>query len=403
MRSGIIFVLYGFLVFNQFFNCIYYPDSNIPIAIFIVVVGLAIFRKGISVNNPNMPFEKYIILLYGICPLVSIIPCYLFHGQSFGNSIYAIVTSNISIGMYWYLHSKKIPPNNLIHLVLFLAVIWSLIELVEQITYPSYLFALRTESVERGTVLELRNGVWRYMIQPWFVGFFACMYLWCKILSGRRSVLTIVLFCISLLGIYLYITRVVIATTIISLFISYIIAHKKKRVSTILFLTFFAYIIYLFSETLFGELIEQTQKQANDDEDIRLVQLVFYGIQYFPHWLCNIFGNGLPSFTSSYGKEIMDYEDLYSLWRADIGIVGDYNIFGIQYTIVTFLTFWKVFRVRKIIDNYIVYLFLGLLLCSYIMPPFRGSHLILLSIMFYLSDVKIMEYRKMLASNMTGK
>lgn len=329
-----------------------------------------------------------IVFICILCPVISSVPCYLFHGQSFFDSIRAIIGLSYPWLLYFYLHKYKAPPRTIIKIICILGIIWTFLEIIQQFTYPSYWFASR--GYDSKEEVALRNGVWRYMIQPWFIGYLAGVYYWFRYLNYRR-IRDFLLMLLCLVGVYLYVTRVIIASILFVILMSFLFVNKIKlsRKLTVLLLMLIASIpIYLYWDLFFGEFYNQTVEQyENSDTDTRMLAILFYGYDYFPSTVCNFFGNGIPLPFSSYGKEIISYEEIQGLYRSDIGIIGDYNLYGGFYIICLFFALWKFFSSRKHLQSYQIYTMIGLLLTYYIIPIFQEQHRnIVIAMFFYLCD-----------------
>ena len=375
------------------FTYIYFPKF-LSLYRYILV---AIFFLFLSIKNKNeirdKLFEKNIIVIFLICPLLSIIPAMMFHNQSFSQSFIAVLNTLPGVLMYWILHKLNPKPKFVIGGLLLMAVVWSSIEAIQQFTYPNYVFGYRAvaEDVIKGTMLDQRNGIWQYKIQPWYIGMIAAFYSWQQLLTSKQNKkLFIFVFIIALCGIYLYMARVVIVSTICMLVYIFILINKRQKMNKarmIFIVCLFAIPIAVNFNNLFGELLDSTQEQVGDYEvDIRSTAAAFYGLEYFPNAVCYILGNGLPHPYSSYGKEIYDIEDIMFLYRADVGLIGDYNIYGAIYIIALVVLFLKVYHYRHFLQPYQVASLLSLFLGSYIMPPFRGNHVFLVLCILYVAD-----------------
>ena len=195
---------------------------------------VAIFFLFLSIKNKNeirdKLFEKNIIVIFLICPLLSIIPAMMFHNQSFSQSFIAVLNTLPGVLMYWILHKLNPKPKFVIGGLLLMAVVWSSIEAIQQFTYPNYVFGYRAvaEDVIKGTMLDQRNGIWQYKIQPWYIGMIAAFYSWQQLLTSKQNKkLFIFVFIIALCGIYLYMARVVIVSTICMLVYIFILICKS--------------------------------------------------------------------------------------------------------------------------------------------------------------------------------
>ena len=333
-----------FLLYSSCFNYIGFETSG---AVRLAVTFLLLFfiLQAKKIDRKPYVFQWNIILIFVIAPLLSSVWCLIYHGQSLSESIKNLFFNNYPILLYWYFHARKTTVSTLFKVIILLSVIWTTLEIVQQFTYPTYFFASRVEDQLHGSALEQRNGIWRFMIQPWFIAYMAGIYAWNKIID-------------------------------------------KFSIKYSVILLIFALPVISNADILFGDFVEMTTTQAEDkDNDVRTLASYFYGVEYFQDDMNKIFGNGKPSGKSAYGKEIMHYQDDLGLWTADIGFIGDYSIYGIFYVLIEAITFLKVFFYWRRLPSWLSLLFLGLLANSFIMSPFIGSHMVLLIVMFYMADV----------------
>lgn len=385
---GIITII-SFIVATKCFSFVGIEWSGIRYYVWGVFMVWLIARSNQQLDYKMMPCFTLIVINI-IFPIISIIPCYLYHHQSLLDSLRAVYGLSYPWLLYIFLHKYNAPSKKIINIICILGIIWTFLEIIQQFSYPTYLFAVRTHGGDPALELSQRNGIWRYMIQPWFVGYLACVYFWAKYLL-KRKMSYFVCFFICLIGVYLYVTRVIIfsiiAIILFSLFFSRNVEFKHK-VRIAIFIAIVSIPIYTFREELLGSLLDQTVKQyENSETDIRVVATAFYGYEYFPHILTNLFGNGIPFPDSSYGKEINYYEKDMGLYRSDIGIIGDYNLYGITYIFALVWGLWRFFKLRKFFFDYQIYSMIGLLLGYYIMSIFQTqSQSVVLAMMFYLCD-----------------
>lgn len=348
---------------------------------------LLIFQSSTHLDYKMMPCYP-IILVCVLCPVISAVPCYLFHGQSFFDSTRAIIGLSYPWLLYFYLHKYKAPSSKIIKIICVLAIVWTFLEIIQQFTYPSYWFATRGADSKEGLVL--RNGVWRYMIQPWFIGYLAGVYYWFRYMNYKKT-RDFLLMLLCLIGVYLFVTRVIIASIVFVIFVSFVFGNKMKlssKLTVLLVLLIVSIPVFMYSDLLFGEFYSQTVDQyENSDTDTRMFATLLYGYEYFPNILCNVFGNGIPLPFSSYGKEITHYEEEQGLYRSDIGIIGDYNLYGLFYIICLIVALWKFFSSHKHLQGYQIYTMIGLLLTYYIIPIFQEQHRnVVIAMFFYLCD-----------------
>lgn len=287
-----------------------------------------------------------------ILPFISIIPAYILHNQSFGDSFVTTFIHLIYVFffllVYWNVDEKKI-----LKICLIIGIIYCIIEIIQQFTYPHFWFGNNDESEKD---VSSRNGMLRFGIWGSEFAVLLFMYSYEKCLTNKKILYPIIAFLLALTGIYLISTRQILVAAIICCFLG-LLFTKKIKFSYFLFLIIIGYFIYSYSELLFRDYIEKTNSEDWSLE-ARLLAYKFYGIEYNKDsLLAFIFGNGMNRLRTPYGQEIYRMENLFGeglgLYRVDIGYVGMYSWFGIIYVLTVMYFFYYVWKERKYIDLYL--------------------------------------------------
>lgn len=327
-----------------------------------------------------------------LLPFLSTIPSYFAHEQPIYLTV-SLMKFQLCWLFYFVLHRLQISEKEIFKILFLIGSIWVLLELIQQFTYPKYYFYTRSDADEFG--IEKRVGIYRYMITGVFSAVLVLFYHLHKVFDSNeqrmKSILGIIFF---LMGIYLYMTRQILASVLACVFIAPLLSGGKKITKKFLFFLGGILLlgsIYYFSNTLFGELIEDTGDQINDD-NIRVKSYLFY-LNYWDDWSCFVFGNGLYHEDSFYGKYLNHVENDLGLWRSDIGIIGELSKYGVIYIIAYIVFCFYFFRKSKGIDLYLRLYFIYLLLIIPMIFPFReGSEYLQYSIFLYLCDLSIAKY-----------
>ena len=348
------------------------------------IIYIAVFRK----QPGNMYFKKY-VLLFMFLPFLSILPCYAVHDQSLFIST-RIMLMQLCWLFYFVLHRFQISEKEILKIFIFIGFIWTFLELVQQFTYPTYFFYNRGDTLERD--IEIRGGIYRYMIEGLLFGVLAFFYFLHKFFYSNQQRMKNLFFMIFfLLGIHLYMTRQVTVAVLACVFIAPFFLKINFRKKILFFLGGIILIgsIYIYRDMLFGELIEKTGDQMNE-ENIRVTSYKFY-LNYWDDWSCFVFGNGVPHSNSSYGTYLINYlQKELGLYRSDIGIVGELSKFGIIYIIVFIAFCFYFFRKSKEIKLYLkLYFILIIFNLPMSFPFFEGGDYLIFSVYFYLCDRSI--------------
>lgn len=352
------------------------------IVIFFLTFYVLFIKKPILGETSTYKF----VLCFMLFPFLSMIPAYIIHGQSFIQTINASLF-HLGYIFYFFLIAIKAKEHDVIRSFIILGILWCVIEAVQQITYPNYWFATRTDTFDHD--IEIRNGIYRFNVLGKEFGLILLFYCFEKYIISKNNRAFLLGILLGLIGIYLYATRQIMAAAIISLFLG-LFYMKKIKLSTVLILLSVVSIIYLNSDALFGEFINATKDI--DEDYIRFIAYNFYGLEYNDNnILAVLLGNGDANRFSLYGREINSIEQDLFLYRSDIGIVGMYSLYGAIYVLSILLFFIYMFKMRKYIDVYLkMYIFL-MLVTSVMMFNFgyTGHVVMTTSCIFYLIDCSI--------------
>lgn len=304
-------------------------------AIVLILLGLFVFsgRK----SNIVMNYKKIILTIIGL-RLFSTLMSFFFHDQAIHLSIIAERASLFWL-FYFFLHKSKISPTTLLKLVAIVAVIWALLTIIQQLSYPIYAFASRLDENEG---IKFRAGVYRFLVRGLHYGVLIGLFYLTLFFTERRKKKYILIFLFFLIAIYFHSARQFIAGYLAaSLALVFFLKGKIKWIAIAVAGIFMIVLAFNF-EAIFAGYIEQSENDMNED-NIRIFAAYFFGVEYFPHWLCNIFGNGITAPRTAYGKEMVDYiQGILLFHRVDVGIIGSYNQYGIIYCFVILYSFLKV-------------------------------------------------------------
>lgn len=317
----------------------------------VLVVAMMIFaliaRKKIP-QGTSIP--KY-VFLFAIIPFISMIGAHIFHGQSWRDCINATFF-NLSYFIFFLLLFWKIREKDLIKMLIAFGLVFSLIELIQEFTYPRVLFYNAQQDQGGAADLGMRNGLYRFRMAGVDFAVFLFFYSF-QSLMKKINIKYIVFLFVGAIGIYLSLTRQIMAASLGAAVLVYVFA-KKNKFRNLIVLGIFLLIIYSNMDVLFGAFINQTNTELDSDY-IRFLSYNFYGVEWNHGDLLRcIIGNGFPywNLTSPYGREINDLQSV-GIYASDVGIVGMYAFYGAIYVvfIVTFLVY--AFRNYKYMEPYV--------------------------------------------------
>ncbi|MBC5773715.1 hypothetical protein H8S95_06545 [Pontibacter sp. KCTC 32443] len=306
----------------------------------LVLVGLFFFLLTHHARHQELIY-KNIVLLFIAIPILSAVGALVFHDQSLSLSL-LVLRANFFWLFYFLLHLFNIEPKKIIYLMIVVGLVWVLLTVVQQFTYPDYYFATRTEDE---SYYFLRAGVYRFMLNGHHYGVFITLYFFYNFLVSRKLTNLVFVF-IGLSGFYYYGTRQFALALLACMILVLFMVKGKTRFLAFTSLSVCALVIFFYQDVLFGEYVEMTNNQMLNEDEVRLISAHYFLFEYWPHWLTKVIGNGIPHSLSNYGKEIDYIKENLQLFRSDIGIIGAFNQFGIFYVLNIFWLNIKSLRSR---------------------------------------------------------
>ena len=333
-------------------------------AITLILGGLFFFLR--KKSDVVMNYKKIIVLLIGL-RLFSCLMSFFFHSQSMYLSLIAERGALLWL-FYIFLHKSKLSPIVIIKIITIIGIVWGLLTIVQQCTYPTFAFASRLE--DNGDI-RYRAGVYRFLVRGLQYAILAGLFYLTLYFTEKKKKKYIFIFLFFIVAIYFHSARQFIAGYLIaSLSLIFFLKGKAKWIAFVISGIFVIILAFNF-ESLFSGYIEQSEDDLNED-NIRIFAAYFFGMEYFPHWLCNLFGNGIPSPKSAYGKEMTEYiQEVLLFHRLDVGIIGSYNQYGLIYCFVIIYSFVKILFSKiypsrgLFVKLYAIYTLLLLILSEY--------------------------------------
>ncbi len=108
-----------------------------------------------------------------------------------------------------------------------------------------------------------------------------------------------------------------------------------------------------------------TNSQLSDKDDIRVLASKYFLFDYWPHWSAILTGNGYEHANSDYGAEIAYLQTHFAYFKADVGIIGALNTFGIFYIVNIVWMLVKAIKSKVSFENKhlpLIFIFTSLLL-----------------------------------------
>lgn len=348
----------------------------------LVLIAIILFNTTV-LQKKEFHFRN-IVFLFIVIPFVSAFGANVFHNQPLGLSLLQNRLVFFWL-LYFVLHVFQVKTSTVVKFLLFVGIVWALLNILQQFTYPNYYFFTRGE--ERKSFV--RSGVYRFMPEGIEYGIFVLLYGFNKYLTAR-NVYTLLLVLLSLAGIYYYGTRGIAVTAIGCIVISILYLKNIKRwvYLSLLLLVGLIFITY-FKSDLITESVEMTNDQVGNEDYIRILSADFYLNDYWPNWYARLIGNGRSHESSAYGQEISYLQEAMTFWRSDVGLIGTFNTFGLFYILLIIWVCLKgvLLKIRQPENRYIKIFFFFPALTLLLTERFSNEFAVCFyCFLFYLAD-----------------
>lgn len=399
-KSNILaFVAFVYLHSLQYFN---YVNLNPTVhgRLSFIFAGIIILLCIFSKSPRIIPGRNWMLGIL-LVPVLSFLPCWLENGQSPVDSARAYIPAFVGLS-YFLLHKAKIKEKDVVSIITALAVIRTVINIIQQFTFPDYLFCYRPEGLDAGGYfkdIEIRSGIYRYAIEDTYLSMFLVFYYFRRLLK-RVNALNAGLFLFGLAGVYLDQTRQLMFSTFLALVLVLVFSVRFKQKWIILSLIGVVVAFFVINaETLFADLIYITSSDLNYG-NIRIFAYSTYLLEFWGGPLSVIFGNGPVQWSSSYGAQVAYYQENLRLFRSDVGIVGAANMYGVVIVLllIAYLAFyvfrnWKKLRIHN--KMFFIAMVINLPMICFFTQHYHW--LMFLGFMMYFCDNDIKFYDRQLA------
>jgi len=298
----------------------------------LIIIHLAYSGQKAIKNNFIFPVTL-ILLSVG----TSMIMAYYSRNQGFAQTLFA------QRAMYYYLfyfllHQLKIKPKDIEKVFIALGLLYVLLYLVQFTLYPKILFDGYVRS-DRGTIRIYLPGL-DYMAIAFFIGiqyFFR---------TNRFKFLLLVL-----LIFVIYILTGGRQTMAVVVLIAIVFLVVDKKVKSRFLLGFLGLIgivagFFIFQSIFEAILVESRSDARLGDDYIRLKAAEFFLTDFFKSPMAYITGNGMYFNTSSYGKEIT-YNMVHRHYvLGDVGLIGNYALYGAFFVWGVLLICYKALKLK---------------------------------------------------------
>lgn len=261
--------------------------------------------------------------------------------------IFSFCSTYYGFFLYYLLRIWRVSPKELLNNLKFFCIVWVVIEIGQQFTYPNYWFFGRDN--EFG-IIENRMGLWRYYI--WgvdFVMLLAGIYIGKLMDSQKKSLKVFIYALIFSIGILCYCSRKHISAILIVIIYSIIKSKGKHRNMIRLIVGFLIFALiynFYFDYSEMNSRISETQGAGEDF--IRLLAANYFINNFSDSPLYPIFGTGFGSLDLSMKLEWI--KEFYKFYTADIGVIGYYSTVGLVGVSAIVYFYYKFVKNWKYID-----------------------------------------------------
>lgn len=361
---NIFFIVFIIIFTTRFFN---YLNWNSTLAgwcsyfIYGYVAFLA-YKNRTIIKKIKSPISKWVKIIIGL-HLLCLITMIILYGQSPLEGKTLLFSLMIFL-LFYYFYFHNTSEKSIVRIFTGIGLCIFIIQIFQQFFPGMAVFGVYNADNDGNSevMVEIRNGLYRYRLSGVFFVIFCLYYYWTKLLN-KITIKNIVIFTLFFVSMYLFLTRQIMFATLLTLSLSsFFITNKKRRFIILIITIIFVGVIFIYSDALFGELINKTQEQVSE-EDIRAIALSVYWDRIISNPLTFFLGNGYP-------PEFFYLQKNMRLFTSDIGFIGQIYHYGILWVLFYFyMVYVLVVKYRKIIPLYIRLFLFGTTINSIMVFP----------------------------------
>lgn len=304
----------------------YVDDPRSPIIM--QVVGIILLAYSLNTifcqqSNDNVFKAGSVWVLCSF--FMGMLSSYILYDQGFYQSLKAISPWIFCVCLYFLCIKWRIQEGFIIRFLVIFSIVFTAIEILQQLTYPQMLFNGRAANENTGDV-EQRMGLWRFYIFGIDYCILACLFCFQKVMQKHQKYIWLLI--VTFLGIVFFVARKNIFAVISCFIIGVIFGSKKSSVFSKILITTFVLAIFSILPTYMADLMEQTSNEIDNEDFIRYV-----AADYFIHDFNNspfyvLFGSGLAGGKSALAMQIDYLQETFRFFKSDCGFIGYYSDFG---------------------------------------------------------------------------
>lgn len=276
---------------------------------------------------------KYYTLFLTLWPFGILLTSFLLGGSIADELIQVQVWVYVSTFFMLFYHFK-FTEERLMWIIMIVALITVTIQILQQVDPLFAIFGGSADDTGEVVITGERNGIARYFVGSYQVQMLAMCFCWYKMLKTFKPI-WFILSALMLVSIYLYLTKQILLTTMLTLAISFfLVKGRNVRILSYTLLGLCGLFLIVYWEDLFGDMI----RESKDDSFSHAIRFEFIGyiIEYnFTNPVKAIFGHGT---TIPFFQELRHM--LY--YPSDIGFFGESIYYGCLWALAYFYVAFRI-------------------------------------------------------------
>ena len=349
--------------------------AGVGTILILILIQLVYSHETSNQRNFNWPVSLIIFASF-----TSMFAANLFHDQGFGHTLFAQRSLYFYL-FYFLLHQLKVQVRDLEKIFIVMGLLYIALYLAQYFLYPKIIFDAFIRET-RGTIRIYMPGA-VYLTAAFFISLQNFMR------TNRFKYLVLLLGIFSIIIMNGGRQSMAIMALMVVLFLVF-----DRKVKSKIFLGMLgmigAFAIFLIFQDIFKALIMQSRSDANlGEEYVRIQAAQYYLTEFYRNPLAYITGHGAYYAGTNYGK-VIEHNILYhQYYLGDIGLIGNYVIFGSFFILGVLTICFRSLRLRiEEQYTYIKYIYLAIIISLLTSGVFaQGDYIVFFGCLMYIVDV----------------
>lgn len=388
-RVQIILIIALFTILLCGFSYVAWPMGFTSTVRFFAVFLLFFFISKVTLTKKQ--HFRYYVLALAFLPFASVFYSYSEYGQPVSDGIKGTLPSLLWL-FYFVFHRYKPKEVSFLKAMLYIAVFIVLVQIIQQFTYPNILFGARDEDnlTWDGELAENRNGIWRFQLGLNGIFTAVCLFsYWCEMRKRGTNAKYAFAIALMLISIYLTLTRQLMFSALLALFLSYFIGKGKVNAKFLFGGAIIIVLLFIYWDDLFGNFTKRTIDENNHD-NIRLLAATYFWTETFTSVPAMFLGHG-TAVSGSFLALQDELSEQYHYYVSDVGFIGMMWRRGVFYVYLCYdLLIYMFWNWRRRVPLYIRLIVIFVSVPSImIFPMISPVQYVLWSFLLYICDVYI--------------